>query len=295
MDELCVLDIAGLRLEPEHDQPLISDGIQTAVKKGRPQLAINLAFTDGTTQRFLPPHRCDSFEAVQNIVSYTYLEATRAILAARGVTATIEAVTRVDVFLVPLASKQASSQAVSLSVGQPQSNGATISASTTSGEFEIHSTACGGTFDHLHSGHKILLTMVAFISGKRAIVGVTGDKLLSKKENAELLEPIETRTRKVEAFMASISPRLVIETPVLDDVFGPTATDPDIQGLVVSRETVSGGKAIDAERKKNNLGGLRTFIIDVISEQVSMHDDSSAEDLKNLKIGSTAIRRMLAE
>ena len=34
--------------------------------------------------------------------------------------------------------------------------------------------ALGGTFDHLHAGHKILLSMAAWLSRKKVIVGVTG-------------------------------------------------------------------------------------------------------------------------
>lgn len=34
--------------------------------------------------------------------------------------------------------------------------------------------ALGGTFDHLHAGHKILLSMAAWIATKKVIVGVTG-------------------------------------------------------------------------------------------------------------------------
>ena len=34
--------------------------------------------------------------------------------------------------------------------------------------------ALGGTFDHLHSGHKILLSMSAWIANEKVIVGVTG-------------------------------------------------------------------------------------------------------------------------
>lgn len=36
--------------------------------------------------------------------------------------------------------------------------------------------AVGGTFDHLHAGHKILLTMTAILSAKSMVVGVTGTK-----------------------------------------------------------------------------------------------------------------------
>lgn len=39
------------------------------------------------------------------------------------------------------------------------------------GQYSV--VALGGTFDHLHAGHKILLTMAAFICTKRLIVGVT--------------------------------------------------------------------------------------------------------------------------
>lgn len=34
--------------------------------------------------------------------------------------------------------------------------------------------ALGGTFDHLHAGHKILLSMAAWIASEKIIVGITG-------------------------------------------------------------------------------------------------------------------------
>lgn len=33
----------------------------------------------------------------------------------------------------------------------------------------------GGTFDHLHAGHKILLSMAAYITSQKLIVGITGN------------------------------------------------------------------------------------------------------------------------
>jgi len=43
--------------------------------------------------------------------------------------------------------------------------------------------------------------------------------------------------------MELIKPSLVYDIVPLHDVYGPTATDPNIQALVVSKETASGGKA----------------------------------------------------
>jgi hypothetical protein len=36
------------------------------------------------------------------------------------------------------------------------------------------STAVGGTFDYLHAGHKMLLSMAALLSNSHVTVGVTG-------------------------------------------------------------------------------------------------------------------------
>ena len=37
----------------------------------------------------------------------------------------------------------------------------------------------GGTFDHLHSGHKILISLAAWITKRKVIVGVTGERFLT--------------------------------------------------------------------------------------------------------------------
>ena len=120
--------------------------------------------------------------------------------------------------------------------------------------------ALGGTFDHLHAGHKILLSMAAWIADEKVIVGVTGpfsvrheetvqlsgcadDALLTKKDNRDVLESLPERIQGVRRFMELFKPSLVYEIVPINDVYGPTATDPNIQALVVSKETASGGKA----------------------------------------------------
>lgn len=56
--------------------------------------------------------------------------------------------------------------------------------------------ALGGTFDHLHSGHKILLTMAASITSRKLIVGVTGPSPLSLFSGGSFLcSPASTERR----------------------------------------------------------------------------------------------------
>ncbi|KDQ60922.1 hypothetical protein JAAARDRAFT_173289 [Jaapia argillacea MUCL 33604] len=155
--------------------------------------------------------------------------------------------------------------------------------------------ALGGTFDHLHAGHKILLSMAAWITRTKIIVGVTDDRLLVKKANKEVIQDITTRMSHVTAFLALFRPGLEYEVVPIDDVYGPTAWDPDIQALVLSKETLAGGVAIDKLRLEKDLPPLRTFVIDVISATEESLDHEDADLLKQAKMSSTFIRERLVK
>ncbi|KAI9825911.1 MAG: hypothetical protein M1832_000852 [Thelocarpon impressellum] len=188
--------------------------------------------------------------------------------------------------------------------------------------------AVGGTFDHLHAGHKLLLTMTlllvepAFKVGgqrRRMIVGISGDRLLKNKRFAEQLESWSTRQTSVAEFVWSISEfspsrdirsdgdsltvttflpdELTLECVCIQDPFGPTVTDEAVSALVVSQETRSGGKSINAKRKERGWNELAIYEVDVLDAQ----EDAEWEQERGLKkefeskISSTEIRRQKSE
>ncbi|KAI0707628.1 Nucleotidylyl transferase [Earliella scabrosa] len=155
--------------------------------------------------------------------------------------------------------------------------------------------ALGGTFDHLHAGHKILLGMGAWIASEKLIVGITDDALLGKKEHKEVLEPLPVRTARTRAFLELFRPGIVHDIVPISDVYGPTGWDPNVQGLVVSKETLPGAASIDKRRKELSLPPLRTFVIDVISATESSVDAEDAALLKTAKMSSTYIREWIVK
>ncbi|KAF8077699.1 hypothetical protein FPV67DRAFT_8770 [Lyophyllum atratum] len=154
--------------------------------------------------------------------------------------------------------------------------------------------ALGGTFDHLHAGHKILLSMGAWIASQKIIVGVTDDVLLMKKSNREMLQPLSERIACVRAFLTRFRPGIEYEIVPIQDVYGPTGWDPNVQGLVVSRETMNGAEAIAAERIAKSLPPLQIFVIDVISPDCPRIDHEDMDFLRSTKMSSTFIREWLA-
>jgi phosphopantetheine adenylyltransferase len=167
--------------------------------------------------------------------------------------------------------------------------------------------AVGGTFDHLHIGHKLLLTMTASLlensdsdtnePWRRLIVGITGDELLTQKKYAEYLESWMDRQYKVFQFLQSIidfrpsthgstlqpqnesgpdgkavhyvvGKHTRIECVEIKDPFGPTISDPSISALALSGETRDGGTAINDKRREKGWPELEVFEVDVLDAEL---------------------------
>lgn len=147
-------------------------------------------------------------------------------------------------------------------------------------------SALGGTFDHIHDGHKILLTVSAFLTSSRLIIGLTDEELLVNKKFKEYLESFDKRKENVVQFLYLLKPQLKVEIIPLHDVCGPTGTVPEIECLIVSRETVKGGDFVNKTRAERGMNQLDIVAVNVLG--------GNEQDGWKEKLSSTEVRKILA-
>ena len=188
------------------------------------------------------------------------------------------------------------------------------------------SVAVGGTFDHLHAGHKLLLTMTALVlepanisnesQERHLTIGITGDDLLKNKSHRNELETWEERQSSVQGFLLdfllclsaknslthsesvgnhqgrevynALHSGVHIKYKEIFDPFGPTITDPNIAALVISAETRAGGKAVNDKRAEKKWHALEVFEVDVLDIAAGTGEQTQS-DFES-KISSTEIR-----
>ncbi|VVT56351.1 uncharacterized protein SAPINGB_P004995 [Magnusiomyces paraingens] len=156
------------------------------------------------------------------------------------------------------------------------------------GEWEHDVVAVGGTFDHLHDGHRLLLTVAGYLAKEKLIAGITGSELLVNKKYAEVLESYLVRRSHVEEFLAYVFPQLEVETIMLHDPAGPTVLVENIDALVVSRETFKGGLQINKTRLDKGWKPLIVYDIGMLgcvegNEQNNYMDKLSSTDIRRLE------------
>jgi len=138
----------------------------------------------------------------------------------------------------------------------------------------------GGTFDHLHDGHKFLIKTALLLS-KKIVIGLTTEDLLKKKKYAAKIENYKTREQNLKTFIDSIGHLNRVEIIPLNDPYGPLVHEPEYEGIIASQETYKNALKINEIRESKSFTPLIIIVIPKI------------KDRNNNILSSTAIREKL--
>lgn len=138
----------------------------------------------------------------------------------------------------------------------------------------------GGTFDHLHEGHKLLIKTALSVSNN-IVIGLTTQSMLKTKKAVSKLEDYKTRENNLKSFISTFTEVQRVEIVELNDPYGPPISEADYEGIVVSQETYNAALKINELRDERGFKPLVIIVIPLI------------KDKDNNKISSTRIREEL--
>lgn len=121
----------------------------------------------------------------------------------------------------------------------------------------------GGTFDHLHLGHREFISFAAQLADT-VVIGVTDQRMTEHKQYPQLIESAEQRLEAVKALCQTRE--IIAEVMALHDVYGPTISDSEIDALAVTEETVSGADAINQERQRLGMPQLPVHVFQLVKD-----------------------------
>ena len=117
--------------------------------------------------------------------------------------------------------------------------------------------AVGGTFDKFHDGHKKLLS-TAFEIGNQVEIGVTSDEFGGLKGD---IDSCEDRIANLKSFFSDKSNFDVVP---LEDPYGTTIYDDEIEAIVVSEETEPTAVEINEIRVSKGMMPLDIVVVSFV-------------------------------
>lgn len=154
----------------------------------------------------------------------------------------------------------------------------------------FNNVVLGGTFDRIHVGHKILLSEAVLYTRKRLVVGVTDANMIKSKKLPELILPVEKRIAHLREFLNDIDHSIEYDIVPIQDPFGPTKSDPNLDMIVVSEETYRGGEKVNELRLQNKLNKLEIHCIKLIEMDNNHEQKESKISSSNRRIDMLGIR-----
>ncbi|MCI4361100.1 MAG: pantetheine-phosphate adenylyltransferase [Thermoplasmata archaeon] len=122
----------------------------------------------------------------------------------------------------------------------------------------------GGSFDHLHAGHRALLA-AGFAAAQRVGIGITTDAYLrhNRKPYAGRIQSYATRRRILVGYLARSYPRSRWWIVPLSDGWG-RSVERGVDVLIASKETADGAAAVNRERRRRGLPAVPLLLVELV-------------------------------
>jgi pantetheine-phosphate adenylyltransferase len=128
--------------------------------------------------------------------------------------------------------------------------------------YKYASIAVGGTFDHIHVGHRALLKR-AFDTGELVYIGLTSDRFASS-EGKRIQHEFASRRDQLARYINETYPGRRYVITVLESRFGQGIFTSGIEAIAVSEETLAGVSSANKERVRIGLPELKIEVVPMV-------------------------------
>ncbi|MEP7167477.1 MAG: pantetheine-phosphate adenylyltransferase [Candidatus Woesebacteria bacterium] len=139
----------------------------------------------------------------------------------------------------------------------------------------------GGTFDHLHAGHRELLSF-AFSQGQKVTLGLTKASMNTSKALSSEIQTYVSREKAITEFARSLQRDQDLCIIPIHDVFGSTLTDQTLDAIIVTPQTEKGAHFINSKRVQLGLPSLPIQACPLVKD-----DDGNILCSSNIRSGIT--------
>ena len=147
----------------------------------------------------------------------------------------------------------------------------------------------GGTFNILHSGHKLLINKAFETAGTKGSVFIglaSGNLIKNKKE----VEPLEKRKKTLEDYLSKKGFLNCAIIKPITDKYGPSI-DEEFDAIIVSPETIKTAEEINYKRRKKGKKPLKIIQIPFVSAKDGSIISSSRINNKEIDANGNVLER----
>ncbi len=132
--------------------------------------------------------------------------------------------------------------------------------------YKYQHSIIGGTFDHLHIGHKKLID-TAFSQSEKVTIGLSTQSLYQKKFLSGLIDSYETRESELKSYLKEKNYLPRVDIIPLEDIFGTSLQIKNIDAIFVTQTTLPNARIINEERQKKSLPQLEIITVPFVKDE----------------------------
>lgn len=162
--------------------------------------------------------------------------------------------------------------------------------------FKYQHLAIGGTFDRFHAGHQHFID-TAFELAHNISIGIVDDQqhalsLYRGKKLGQTIESYEIREKRVKDYLKNKDYLNRATIFPLRNIYGISIVNPDLEAILVTKNTYPNALKINEERKKNLLKPIKIELTHMIKDQSGK--DISSERIRSGEIDEKGCQYLMS-